>query len=143
MSSKSKRYNDHLIDWQTLADNLSTRLGDLPHLAADQKALADLVTQARTMQDQREAHKAGLQDLNKQRLTLAGQARRLQNRLAAGLRNAFDLDSEKLVEFGVQPRRKPIRRSAADKLESAQKAAARATAKVTALEAQKPTVIKA
>jgi len=95
------------------------------------------------MQDQRDAHKAILQDLNQQRRTLAGHARQLQNRLAAGLRNAFDLDSEKLVEFGIKPHRKVLRRSRATKVELAQKAAARAAARAAALEAEKPPVVKA
>jgi hypothetical protein len=141
--SKSKSYKENLVDWQTLVENLSSRLGDLPHLAADQKALADLVTQAHTMQDQRDAHKASLQDLNKQRQALAARATRIQNRLAASLRGAFDVDSEKLVEFGVKPRRKVARRTRAAKLESAQKAAARAAARAAALEAEKPPVVKA
>jgi hypothetical protein len=140
--SKSKSYKENLVDWQTLVDNLSARLADLPHLTADHKSLADLVTHAQSVQDQRDAHKAGLQDLNQQRRALAVQARRLQNRLAAGLRNAFDVDSEKLVEFGVKPRRKQFRRSRAAKLESAQKAAARAVAHAAALEAAKPPIVK-
>jgi len=143
MSSKSKSFKEHLVDWQTLADNLATHMSDLPQLAADQKALADLVAQAHTLQDQRDVQKAGVQDLNKQRQALAVQARRLQNRLGAGLRNAFDLDSEKLVAFGVKPRRKVVRRSAAAKLDSAQKAASRAVAEVADLEAQKPQAVKA
>jgi hypothetical protein len=141
--SKSKSYKENLVDWQTLADNLAPRLGDMPHLAADQKALADLVTQAHTLQDQRDAHKASLQDINKQRQTLAVQAKRVQNRLSASLRGTFDPDSEKLVEFGVKPRRKTVRRTREAKLASAQKAATRATAQVEALEAQKPPAVKA
>jgi len=140
--SKSKSYKENLVDWQTLAENLAPRVPDLPHLAADQKALSDLVAQAHTLQDQRDAHKASLQDLNKQRQTLAAQAKRVQTRLAVGLRNAFDVDSEKLVEFGVKPRRKTVRRSRAAKLESAQKAVARAAAHAAALEAEKPPVVK-
>ena len=140
--SKSKSYKENLVDWQTLAENLAPRLTDLPHLAADQKALADLVAQAHTMQDQRDAHKASLQDLNKQRQALAAQAKRVQNRLGLGLQNAFDVDSEKLVEFGVKPRRKKVRRSHAAKLELAQKAVARAAARAAALAAEKPPVEK-
>jgi len=135
VSVKSKSYKENLVDWQTMVDNLSTRLADLPHLTADHKALTDMVAQAHGLQEQRDAHKAGLQDLNQQRRTLAGQAKRLQNRLAAGLRNAYDLDSEKLVEFGIKTRRKLVRRSRLAKLESAQKAAARTAAELAALEA--------
>jgi hypothetical protein len=142
MSSKSKSYKENLVDWQTLVDNLAPRLGDLPHLAVDHKALTDLVTQAHVLQKQREVQKAGLLDLNKQRRTLAGQAKRLQNRLAAGLQNAFDVDSETLVEFGVKPRRKPVRKARLTKLESAERAAGRAAAEVAALEADKPPTAK-
>ena len=140
--SKSKSYKENLVDWQTLADNLAPRVGDLPHLAADQKALADLVTQAHTLQDQRDAHKASLQDLNKQRQALAAQAKRVQSRLAATLRGHFDPDSEKLVEFGVKPRRKLVRRTHVAKVELAQKAAARAAARAEALAAEKPPAVK-
>lgn len=140
--SKSKSYKEKLVDWGTLADNVASHLTDFPHLATDQKALADLVTQARGMQDQRDTTKAGLQDLNQQRRALASQATRLQNRLAAGVRNAYDVDSERLVEFGIKPVRKKVRRSASAKLESAQKAAARLAAKIAALEAAKPQIVK-
>jgi hypothetical protein len=142
--SKSKSYKENLVDWQTLVDNLSPHLGDLPQVAADQKMLADLVTQAHALQDQRDAIKASLQDLNKQRLGLAAQAKRAQTRIASSLRGAFDPDSEKLVAFGVKPRRKTVRRSHAAKLESAQKAAARAAARAAELEAEKsPPAVKA
>jgi hypothetical protein len=141
--NKSKSYKENLVDWQTLAENLAPRLGDMPHLAADQKALSDLVTQAHTLQDQRDAHKASLQDLNQQRRTLAAEAKRVQNRLASVLRGTFNSDSEKLVEFGVKPRRKTVRRTREAKLASAQKAAARAAAQVAELEEQKPPAVKA
>jgi len=140
--SKSKSYKENLVDWQTLAENLAPRVPDLPHLAADQKALSDLVAQAHALQDQRDAHKASLQDINKQRRVLATQARRVQNRLAASLRGTFDPDSEKLVEFGVKPRRKTVRRTREAKLASAQKVAARAAAEVAALEAAKQPAAK-
>jgi hypothetical protein len=141
--NKSKSYKENLVDWQTLAENLAPRLGDMPHLAADQKALSDLVTQAHILQDQRDAHKASLQDLNQQRRTLAAEAKRVQNRLASVLRGTFNSDSEKLVEFGVKPRRKTVRRTREAKLASAQKAAARAAAQVAELEEQKPPAVKA
>jgi len=141
--SKSKSYKENLVDWQTLAENLAPRLGDLPHLAADQKALTDLVAQAHALQDQRDAHKASLQDVNRQRRDLSVKAKRVQTRLAVGLKQAFDVDSEKLVEFGVKPRREVLRRSRATKVELAQKAAARAAARAAALEAEKPPAVKA
>jgi hypothetical protein len=141
--NKSKSYKENLVDWGTLAANLAAHLAELPQLAADQRALADLVAQARALQEERERARAYLQDLNQRRMAVVGQALRVQSRIAEGVRNAYDLDSEKLVEFGVKPRRKKVRRSPQERLERARQAAARLAGEIAALEAAKPPAAEA
>jgi len=132
--SRPKSFSDKLDEWQAMVDNLKAHLTDLPNLAADHGKLSTMVTQARDLQAQRDLHKANLRDINAQRQILGNEARKVRNKLAAGVQNAFDLENARLVEFGLKPR---ARRSnlRLTKLQKVQKAAARAVARAAALAA--------
>ena len=60
------RLKEQIMGWQVMHDNLTPRLPDLPHLAADHTALAQVLTDAQDLERnqelaQRELHPLGLE----------------------------------------------------------------------------------
>ena len=58
--------------------------------------------------------RADLQELNKKRVQILGDGEVLRTRLAAALRATHGFDSQRLLEFGIRPRRRPRRSPAPD-----------------------------
>ncbi len=133
-------FKDKLSDWQVLVDNLTPHLTDLPQVTADHAALSDLVTRARGLESTQGVQKAALRATNQQRRDIETQGRDLATRLAASLQGSFGPKSEKLIEFGLKPRPRVVRRvklSATDKLQKTADEGARAAAEVAAMTALK------
>jgi hypothetical protein len=136
----TRTFKTKLADWQVLVDNLTPHLTDMPQLAADHAALSDVVAHARTLESQQEIQKGQLRDTNQQRKVMAAQGRDLEVRLAAGLTSAFGPQSEQLIQFGLKPRARIVRRprqAIADKAEQAAEKAAKANATAIAAAALK------
>jgi hypothetical protein len=125
--SQPQSFKDNLTDWQSLVENLKPHLTDMPALAADHAALTAVVTQAHALESQQDLHKANLRDVNQQRNTIAAQGRTLRSRLATGLKLTLGSQSERLLEFGVNPRPRVTRAKRLSTAEKAEKAAAAAT----------------
>ena len=113
-----------LPGWQPLVDNLQPHLPELPHTAAYHAALAAVVEEGRALEAEQEICKAKLREVNQRRADLVLRGRDLRNRLAEGLRGAFGVRNEKLVEFGIAPRTRKLRRKSLSKAEKAAAAAA-------------------
>lgn len=127
--------NSYLTTWQKMLENLKPHLTDLPNLADDHAALSSLVGQGLALEGQQDFHKANLREVNQQRRSLTVQGRDLRNRLAAGLKSAFGLENERLIEFGVKPRARTVQKkrlTSADKAKNAAALAAKATAQAEA-----------
>jgi 16S rRNA G1207 methylase RsmC len=131
----TKRFKEQLVDWQVLHDNLAPRLTDMPQLAADHTALAQVLTQALDLENKQEAARAVLRDVNQQRRQMKTQGRSLQRRLTLGLKATLGEQNEKLIEFAVKPRQRQFPRQQRSAAEKAARAAARAAAKAAAAKA--------
>jgi hypothetical protein len=134
----TKSFQQQLKDWQVLHDNLAPRLTDLPQFTADHTALGQVLTQAQDLENKQDAARATLRDVNQQRQQMTKQGTDLRNRLALGLRYAFGTTSEKLIEFGIDPRPRTLQRTRLSEAEKAARAAARATKKAEALATDAP-----
>jgi hypothetical protein len=104
------RFKEKLINWQALVDTLGPKLGDLPHLTPDHAALTALLQRARDLQKNQEIALSQLRDVNRQRTEVSKEGSDLNGRIAHGLKHALGVVSEKLLEFGVKPRARVIRR---------------------------------
>ena len=99
----STRFKEKIVDLGALHASLVPHLAELPHLAGDHAALEPLLAEARSLENRQDQAKAQLREVNQRRIALEKESRALRNRLAAGLRNAFGPDSQKLREFRIQP----------------------------------------
>ena len=106
-------------DWEVLHDNLAPQLGDIPHLTAGREALQALITEAKTLENEREIHKSALRDTNHQRVEMMLRGRELARRITDTLRGHFGPYSEELIRYGIKPRPREIRRRTISKAEKA------------------------
>jgi hypothetical protein len=111
--------------WHSLVGNLTAHLHELPNLAEDHAELAALLVEANELEAEQKLCEAKLREVNRRRYDLAARGRSLRNRLAVGLQSAYGLESERLIEFGVKPRPRVIRR---ERLTQAQRARREAAA---------------
>jgi len=100
----NRTFKERLGDWQVLFDNLAPQLTDMPLLAADHTALGALLAQARDLENRQEAARA------QQRRQMLKQAGDTSGRLSLGLKSILGAQNEKLIEFGVKPRPRKLRR---------------------------------
>lgn len=129
------RFKEKLVDWQVMQDNLTPRLPDLPHLAADHTALEQVLTEAKGLESDQEMARSAFRSVNDRRRALLKQGTLLRNRLALGVKNALGPENSKLVEFRLKPKPEKIERRRLSPAQKAERAAARAVAKAAAAKA--------
>jgi len=131
----TQRFKEKLVDWQVLHDNLVPRLTDLPHLAADHAALAKVLADAKGLENEQEMARVAFQKINASRRALTRQGTALRSRLAHSLKGVLSPDSTELKEFRIKPQRPPVGRPRLTPVEKAERALARAEARLAAAQA--------
>jgi hypothetical protein len=106
--------NDIFIRWDKLAANIRPYLADMPQATADHSRFDALLTRIRTSFHEQEVHTRRIAELIRLRKDDMVEARDLRNRLTAQLQGRFGLDSERLLEFAIKPRKRAARRKVKD-----------------------------
>jgi hypothetical protein len=94
---------------EALVTNAKPLLPEMPHLSEPTEELETLLVELKGLESLQDVHKAQLRETNARRIALEKQTRDLRNRLIRGLQSRFGLASQKLLEFGINPRT-PTRR---------------------------------
>jgi len=131
----TKRFKEQLMDWKVLHDNLAPHLPDMPLVADDHAALAQVLAQALDLENKQDAARSALRDLNQQRKETRKQGQAVQRRLAVKLKGTLGEQNEKLIEFAIKPRQRQFPRQQRSAAEKAARAASRAAAKAAAAKA--------
>lgn len=105
MATKGSSNPERIARWKVMTVGLKPQLGDLPLLAPLHGELEGTILQSEELDARHEALKAETREVNRLRDELAKKGDDLRNRLAATLQTVHGFKSEKLIEFGVQPRR--------------------------------------
>jgi len=105
MATKGRTNPEKIARWKVITTGLKPLLGDMPHLADLHGQLEKIITQSEELDARNEALKSESREVNKTRATLSKSGDDLRKRLAASLKTSYGFDSEKLIEFGVQPQR--------------------------------------
>ncbi len=103
-------YNESIAVWRVMVDNMAAVLEEMPHLRELHAELSALVAHALALEEESLEHEAKLRETNHARRTTLAKGRALRNQLAALLRGSLGLESDRLVAFGVAPRRRHPRR---------------------------------
>jgi hypothetical protein len=135
MATKGSSIPERIARWKVIAAGLKTLLPEMPHLTQMHGELEKIILQSEELDARHEALKAETREVNRTREDLAKTGDDLRQRLGASLRTQFGFQSERLIEFGIPPRRTRGR----DRQKRAPRgSAARATAQTPAPEPSNP-----
>jgi FtsZ-binding cell division protein ZapB len=105
MATKGRSKPERIARWKVMTVGVEPQLGELPLLAPLHTELKSITLQSEELDARSEALKAETQEINRKRDDLATRGDELRNRMAAALQTVHGFRSEKLLEFGIQPRR--------------------------------------
>lgn len=104
-------YAENGKEWEGLLRSLVANIAQLPQLEGARVKLEGLLAGFRDLAAQQAIHQAAKQEVSKQIQALVRDARKTATMIRAVLKEHYGHDSEKLVEFGVQPFRARIRKA--------------------------------
>jgi len=105
MSTDSKVATAVIGRWKVMTTSLQPQLDKLPHLAGQYADLVKTTSDAEALETRQALLKADLQELNHQRRDLLKSGEELRKRIGAALKSEHGFTSERLLEFGLAPKR--------------------------------------
>ena len=105
MSTNGSTMPERIARWKVIVAGLKPLLPEMPHLAGLHADLERAISQSEELDTRSEALKAESREVNRMREDIARNGDDLRNRLGASLKTLHGFGSEKLIEFGLQPRR--------------------------------------
>jgi hypothetical protein len=105
MATKGTTIPERIARWKVISAGLKPLLGTMPHLADLHGQLEQIITQSEDLDTRAEALKAEARAVNANREALAKSGDDLRLRLGASLQTTYGFKSEKLIEFGLKPRK--------------------------------------
>ena len=105
MATKGSTLPERIARWKVIAAALKPLLTEMPHLTELHTQLEGIIARSEELAARIEALKAESQEINRIRDELGKTGDDLRNRLGATLRTVHGFRSEKLIEFGLKPRR--------------------------------------
>jgi hypothetical protein len=105
MATKGNTIPERVSRWKLMTGSLTPLLPEMPYLTEMHTELEATATQLQDLELRHEALKAETREINRLRGELARTGDNLRSRLGAALKTRHGFTSEKLIEFGLQPRR--------------------------------------
>jgi hypothetical protein len=103
MSTQKTRYSDHFTEWNQLEAALAANAADLPQTEIARAGLQRVQEEVRQILREQSAFQASKQQSSKRLRKLITDGAKLATVLRVITKQHYGSDSEKLVEFGVQP----------------------------------------
>ena len=101
-------FADESFEWSQLLVSVKNNEEDVAYLEELTSELRIIVNASRALEIERLALDAKSQQLTRDMQALRGRGRVVAARVRAGLKTRYGYGSEKLIEFGIQPRRRSI-----------------------------------
>jgi hypothetical protein len=105
MSSEGQAGTEIIGRWKVMGVNLKSQLDAMPQLTGRYNEFLKITTDAEDLENRQAQLKADLQEVNRQRRDIFKSGEVLRMRLGAALRAEHGFTSERLLEFGLKPRR--------------------------------------
>ncbi|HBL28688.1 MAG TPA: hypothetical protein DD490_17775 [Acidobacteria bacterium] len=105
MATNGTSNPERIARWKVMAAGLKPQLPQLPMLGGLHAELEGTIQRSEELDARHEALKAEIREVNRLRKDLVAQGDDLRKRLAASLQTVHGFESEKLIEYGVKPRR--------------------------------------
>jgi hypothetical protein len=101
-------FADESFDWTHLLLSVENNAEDVTYLAELTSELRIILQASKAMEQERLALDARRQQITRDLQALKSRGRIVAARVRAGIRTRYGYGSEKLVEFGMQPRRRRV-----------------------------------
>jgi hypothetical protein len=105
MPTKGRSKPERKARWTVMTTSLEPHLGELSLIVPLHTELKEITLQSDALDARQAALKAESQEINRRRDDLAARGDDLRNRIASTLKTVHGFDSERLLEFGIQPKR--------------------------------------
>jgi hypothetical protein len=105
MATEGNSVPERIARWKVIVAGLLRLLPEMPHLSELHAQLVGIISRSEELDARHEALKAETREVNRIREELAVTGDDLRNRLGAAVRTIHGFKSEKLIEFGLKPRR--------------------------------------
>ncbi len=103
MAQRSRSYPTVVTGFGMVSTGLRANVADLPHLEGHGTRFEVLLGDIHTLNAQQSVFTASKQEVSKKLQAALQEASTLADFLRTGIREHYGKDSEKLVEFGMQP----------------------------------------
>lgn len=105
MATQGSTIPERIARWKVISAGLKPLLPELPFLGELHADLEKIIVQSEELDTRHEALKAETREVNRIREDLARNGDDLRNRLGATIQTLYGFHSEKLLEFGMKPKR--------------------------------------
>lgn len=105
MATKGSSIPERIARWKVIHVGVRPLLPEMPFLTDLHAELETVILQSEELDARHEALKAETRELNRIREELARTGDDLRNRMGAALQTVHGFRSERLIEFGLKPRR--------------------------------------
>jgi hypothetical protein len=105
MATKGSTNPERIARWKVMSVGLKPVLNELPLLAPLHTELEEVILQSEQLDARSEALNAETREVNRLRDELVKRGDELRSRLGASLQTVHGFKSEKLIEFGITPRK--------------------------------------
>lgn len=103
--SRVPLYMHRVAEWEVTNTGLTSNQSQVQHLEAHRVQLEEKLAQFKELSAQHAALTTSKQEIGKEMRTLFRQVETLVHFIRTGVRQHYGKDSEKLIEFGLQPYR--------------------------------------
>ncbi|HEV2844405.1 MAG TPA: hypothetical protein VG477_06145 [Thermoanaerobaculia bacterium] len=100
-----------ILQWERLIAASESNSADLDYLAAEREELREKLAHVKTLKQEQDALTAAKQQVTRNLDAAKADGREIAVRMRYGIKSRYGQKDEKLVQFGLKPRRKPRRRS--------------------------------
>ena len=108
---KASVFARRMNKWELVSVNLKPHLEEMPFLQPIVAELDGLIGEAKAVDTEQELARQTLSDATHKRQELERRGETLRTRLTAHLKGAFGVASDQLIQFGITPRPKAVRRT--------------------------------
>ena len=105
MATKGNTMPERIARWKVLNASVGPQLPEVPHLTVLHGDLQGIIRESEDLDARSEALKSESREVNRRREELGKMGDDLRNRMGASLQTLYGFKSEKLIEFGLKPRR--------------------------------------
>jgi hypothetical protein len=105
MATRGNSKPERIAVWKVLHTGVRPLLAEMPYLTELHTELGGVIVRSEELDVRHEALKAETREVNRIREELARSGEELRNRIGAALQTMHGFRSERLIEFGLKPRR--------------------------------------